>query len=630
MPDYPVIVRVADTGQPVTALYEADGKTPIGELRSNPADSDTPGAIRAFKIRDILGIEYEYNGISGQPVRWFEEGREVGAGALAVAREALKGLDGKLDATGGTIDGDLTVTGKLTVDGGLPGGGLDAARIFDVRQRGAAGDGESDDAPAIQTALNAARDTGGGVVLVPPGTYRLVTLPLRIYRNTHLRCLPGARMVRAAAVTVLLNGDAGQQHGGYSGHGDISVEGGVWDMHGTVVTPANVCISIGHAERVTVRDVTVLDVPGYHAIEFNSTKTGRVLNCNFLGYTDPGGRDFSEAVQLDLAKGPAYFGGFGPYDDTPCADILIDGCTFGPSGTRGTTSWPRGIGSHSASPDKQHRDVRVTNSRFEGCTQYAIVAYTWENVVIEGVQMRDCGGGILVHPLDSSKTAHRTPAGGSSPTISGSQPLAGFTISDVTMTGGGTYGDTVEITGEETGYLSLVSVDQISVTGVASNAVRLTHVEDYAVHKVLAAGTGGTAISSLGTRRGRIEACAVNGSGGAGITVDSRSTPAAPATHVTISGCQVTDTAVNGVHLWSGTDVTVTDCDLHDLTGYGIQISTSAARPRLIGNRVRGTTSNGINITSTVTGVQRWGNVANSINDASKSPNTSPSDVTTG
>ncbi|MFE9937400.1 hypothetical protein [Streptomyces hirsutus] len=122
VPNYPVTVRVAGTGQIVTALYEMNG-TPIAQLRANPADSDQPGAVRSFQIDDVPQIEYEYNGQRG-PVRWYEAGREVAQQALSEAQSALSGLDSKLDKAGGTLTGPLTVggfhvdsTGVITANG---------------------------------------------------------------------------------------------------------------------------------------------------------------------------------------------------------------------------------------------------------------------------------------------------------------------------------------------------------------------------------------------------------------------------------------------------------------------------------------------------------------------------------
>ncbi|KPC92605.1 plasmin and fibronectin-binding protein A, partial [Streptomyces sp. NRRL F-6602] len=170
-------------------------------------------------------------------------------------------------------------------------------------------------------------------------------LPLRIYRNTRLTLADGAVIRRAGNGTMLLNGDAGQPLGGYTGHGSLIIEGGTWDSQAVQYPTSAMCISIGHAEDVTIRDTTIKDVCGFHGIELNSTRRARITRVTALGYKDPDGtRSFSEAFQLDLAKGSAYFGGFGPYDDTPCTDILIEGCSVGPSGTSGTTSWPRAAG----------------------------------------------------------------------------------------------------------------------------------------------------------------------------------------------------------------------------------------------------------------------------------------------
>ncbi|MGC4946164.1 glycosyl hydrolase family 28-related protein [Streptomyces sp. DT224] len=601
VPDYPVTVRIADTGTAITEMYEADGVTPIAQLRSNPASSDTPGAIRRFKIPNVVAIDYEYNGLQG-PVRWWEQGREVAAAAL-------NGLAGKLDKTGGTVSGNLDIAGLLTVNGAPAGaGGLLAAKIFNVRDRGARGDGVTDDAAAIQAALTAARDAGGGTVLVPAGTYRLATLPLRIYRNTHLWALPGARLVRATAATMLLNGDSSQNFGLYTGHGNITVEGGTWDMQGTVVTSSNMCMSFGHGENITVKNATVLDVPGFHGIEYNAVRRGRVLNCNFLGYIDPGGRPGSEAIQLDLAKSSDVFGGFGPYDDTVCQDVLISGCSFGPSGTAGTTSWPRGIGSHSASPDRTHRDIRIVDCEFDSVLQYAVSTYIWDGVTISGLTLRGCGGGIRIRPISSTADVDRTPAGGTTPTIPGSQPVRGYAISNVTMTGGGTYDAALRADGEDTGYIGTLTASGIVVRDVANWAVRLIKVEDFVLDNIAAVNCGSSAISTLGVRRGRISGCTVNGAAGAGIALDSRDTLAATATDVTISDCSVTGTTANGASVWDGADIVVRDCELHDLTGAGIQISSNTARPVIHDNKTRNCSSANISVSSTVTGCVRWGN----------------------
>ena len=617
VPDYAVIVRVAGTGAPVTALFEEDGTTPISTLRSNDASSDAPGAIRVFKVEDVPAIEYEFNGPSGDPLRWYEPSREA-------VTAALEGLASKLDKAGGTVTGDLTVNGTLDVgdllvDGeplDLSAGFTTAGIHLPTAVTGA----------AIQAALNAAAAANGGWVIVPPGTYDASSLPLRIYRNTRLTLCDGAVIRRAGTGTMLLNGDASQTFGGYTGHGNIVIEGGTWDARATTYPTSAMAISIGHAEGVTIRNTIIKDVCGYHAVEMNATLRGRIIDVTCLGYKDPDGtRDFSEAFQFDLAKGSSYFGGFGPYDDTPCVDIVVKDCHVGPSGTAGTTSWPRAVGSHSASPDKPHTGIVVEDLYCDGLTQWAVGGYTWQDSRVSGLTLNNCGAGVRMRTLDSSSASHRTPAGAGSPSIAGSQALRNLVVEDVVMYGGGTYDAAVRIEGEDTGYVQGVTVSDIVVRDIGAQAVRLVDVEDYTVDRVEARGCGATAVSTLGTRRGRITAH-VNGATGAGVTVDSRSTPAATATDVTVARCSITGTTANGVHIWDGVDVVVDDCDLYALTGSGVQISTNTVRPVVRNCRVRDTTLAGINITSTITGLRRFGNTFGAVADASSGADTSPFD----
>ena len=62
--------------------------------------------------------------------------------------------------------------------------------IFNVREYGARGDGETLDTVAIQNALRACADAGGGTVLFPPGKY--VTGTLEVFSNTTLDLSAGA------------------------------------------------------------------------------------------------------------------------------------------------------------------------------------------------------------------------------------------------------------------------------------------------------------------------------------------------------------------------------------------------------------------------------------------------------
>lgn len=675
--DYPVIIRAAGTGAEITGLLEADGTTPIAQLRTNPTGSPTPGAIRTFKVDGATAIEYEYNAPGGHTVRWFQSAREAATGALDQ-------IEAKVDKSGSTLTGKLqwgmanatdAVLGtfkvadafdrwRMTADGAMAWGPGNAARdtflsrsgvgvletpgtfapgqislagmrIYNPRVLGAAGNGAVDDAPAIQAALDAAYAAGGGWVILPPGTYNVATLPLRIRQNTRLTLMEGATIRRAATGTMLLNGTAGQNLGGYTGHGNIIIEGGVWDARAAVYSTSAMCMSIGHAENVVIRDTLIKDVAGYHGIEINAVKHAVIRNVRGLGYLDPGGRDFSEFIQPDLAKGSAYFGGFGPYDDTPVVDLLIDNCVTGPSGTAGTTAWPRGVGSHSASPSKPHRDIRIVNSRFEGCAQYAIGGYTWDGVVVDNVQIRDCGAGIRMRTLDSSNSTHRTPAGGGSPTIAGSQPLRTVAITGCEISGTTGYDDAIVLMGESTGtIINATLADNIidGVTAGGQNGIRLEYVDDYAIGDNVVRDTAGTGISQEESTGGTVTGNRVRGTTGSGIACTSCS-------DVQIAANNLRELGTNGVHIVGGSDVTIHKNKIRSASraasgSWGIRCSTSADGLVITGNTIRKHGSGnevaaGIGITSTCTNVRRYGNelTDTGLDDQSTGAETTPFDA---
>jgi polygalacturonase len=86
-----------------------------------------------------------------------------------------------------------------------------APLLFDVRNYGAKGDGKAIDSIAINSAIEAAAGTGGGTVIVPPGTYLCFSLHLR--SNVHLYLSQGSTIV--AADSPLPGQTSGYQGGTY-------------------------------------------------------------------------------------------------------------------------------------------------------------------------------------------------------------------------------------------------------------------------------------------------------------------------------------------------------------------------------------------------------------------------------
>ncbi|MEU6441342.1 right-handed parallel beta-helix repeat-containing protein [Streptomyces sp. NPDC047046] len=507
----------------------------------------------------------------------------------------------------------------------LPGMPITAGRLQYMLERlgasttveayGTVGDGATDDAPAIQEALNAARDAGGGWIVVPPGRYLLATLPLRIYRNTRLTLLPGAVFLRGQAATMLLNGDADQNFTGHTGHGNILVEGGVWDSRGTTagLTSAAMVLSFGHATGITVRDLEVKDVSGFHAIEFNAIKRGAVERCAFRGYVDPDGtRSFSEAVQLDLAKGAEYFGGFGPYDHVACSDISVTGCYFGASGTAGTGAWPRGVGSHSATITRTHQRVRVSDCSFDGVTQYGVSAYVWDDAAITGNSFYNCGSGVRLRAVIlSDKEDTKTP--------DGTQTNAGQVMRNISVTGntfraGQGYDEPIVAIGETTGQIVNLTITGNSIDGStdSQNGIRLQVVTRATVGTNVISRVNNTGISS--------QDCAELNITGNGIQ--------APAAHgITLVDCidsSASDNVIrepggSGILVQGGSELAVrgnlikSPSRAKNGDAFGIRLSTSAARVVINGNQVRANGAgneavNALSITNTCSQISRYGN----------------------
>lgn len=490
---------------------------------------------------------------------------------------------------------------------------MNPQRTFSVVNYGADSSGTVNASPGIQAALNEARDIGGALVQVPPGVY-LIGQTLRIYSNTRLQLMQGAEFRRNVAATMIVNGDSGQSFPGYTGHSRITIEGGLWNMRGTTagLTGSAMCISIGHATDIVIRDLEIRDVPGYHGIELNSTSHGTITGCRFRGYVDPGGRDFSEALQLDLAKSAAEFGGFGPYDHTPCIDILVHGNHFGDSDTAGTTAWPRGVGSHSATIGRWHRRIRVSNNSFENLLQYAVSAYNWEDTTITGNAFVGCGSGVRLRAVIITDPEDTKDVNGNQ--TSASQVMRNLSVVGNTFRQGGGYDEPIIALGETTGQILNLTIGSNSIDGstTSQNGIRLQQVSRAAITGNVVANINGTGISTEDSGNLSITGNQVWTVGAHGMTFVNVDNSSAVGNHVREPGN-------NGILVQGGNNLHIRDNYIKspgrsaNSTYYGIRLSTSASSISLSGNKCRPNGSGneakyGLSISGTCTLIQRYGN----------------------
>lgn len=271
-----------------------------------------------------------------------------------------------------------TYATKAYADGKMAKGSL----FKNVKDYGAKGDGATNDAAAIQAAIDAAYNAGGGIVLFPDADTYVVTAELVIKTRVTL-WLAGSTIQRRHNGYLILAGVRGAAYNGYSGMTHWAILDGTLDANGDAYPSKASTLCIGHSMAWRVERVRFLDAANSHAIECNSSRQAVISQCEFLGFYNGNGDGFSEAIQIDSAD-TGGFSAFGNYDGTTCDTILVDGCLFGASGTAGTQAHPRGVGSHGGYVGNSHKNITVRNCRFISLPSYALRPYNWEGVHLQG------------------------------------------------------------------------------------------------------------------------------------------------------------------------------------------------------------------------------------------------------
>lgn len=146
-----------------TIFYEDDGFA-VGDSASRPTISfGTNLSVSLGAGNRIIVNATGGGGGGGQaPVQFQDEGVAVG-GLGTVTSFNVVGNGATLSAVGTAL--------TLTVPGGGGGGGGGSSIVFNVRDYGAVGNGVADDTGSIQSAIAAASSAGGGIVVLPAGTY---------------------------------------------------------------------------------------------------------------------------------------------------------------------------------------------------------------------------------------------------------------------------------------------------------------------------------------------------------------------------------------------------------------------------------------------------------------------------
>lgn len=249
---------------------------------------------------------------------------------------------------------------------------------------------------------------------IPPGNYKITDV-LRLYQNTSIVMEEGAVIKKLGDpdqnLKLFVNGEIGNDTYAekYEGDGNIHISGGTIDLCGDINPPTNrernfQALGIAHADQVTIENVTFINGHNGHIIEVNSSRNVRISRCLFKDQWVRGSGQY-EMVQIDFSDRSS-FPTFGAFDDTPCKDVLIEGCTF--------INGQRGLGTHASKYDSSgkqvfHENIRMVNNHFKNIADIAIKPESYNNAVISGNTIENTGGnGISLYSCRNTIISHNT------------------------------------------------------------------------------------------------------------------------------------------------------------------------------------------------------------------------------
>lgn len=260
---------------------------------------------------------------------------------------------------------------------------------YNVLSYGATGDGETDDGFAIQSALDACNEAGGGTVYFPLGTY-CISKTVFFYSNQKLYFEPGTvlRRIENAADGDDTSGcflcnwfEVSDTVYGNIACKNVEINGALFDMDETIeikVAPINTC----HASDIRIVNCRFINNFAAHCIEINSSDNVFIEKCIFSDYADTiGSPQYNEMIQIDKAVngalGKNYDGqGFNSLrgykaetyisevssDSRGCSNINISNCVFE------TNEHCVAIGNHHelAVNDTKNTDINIHDNIFTG------------------------------------------------------------------------------------------------------------------------------------------------------------------------------------------------------------------------------------------------------------------------
>lgn len=259
--------------------------------------------------------------------------------------------------------------------------------VYNVRNKAFGAKPGKDATEAIQKALDKAHKKATAnkrvKVYIPSGTY-YISKTLTIYSNTYLQCDAGTKIIKkkknGKRMLYMLSSTSygAKAKKGYNNIKNVTVDGGSWDakfIKFNKQTGGSVFF-FAHGNNLEFTNVTLKNNYGTHLLELGGVSDVEVTNSKFYGFKKSVKNDDKEAIQIDVCHNYDILPMGGPFDDTPCKDIVIKNNEI--------YNYPRAIGSHSYVKDIYPTNITIENNYIHDISDNAVYAYNYKNLTVTG------------------------------------------------------------------------------------------------------------------------------------------------------------------------------------------------------------------------------------------------------
>ena len=241
-------------------------------------------------------------------------------------------------------------------------------------QFGAVGDGTTGDSAAIQAALTAITNAGGGVLEMRADHVYLMDATVIVGSNTIVEGNGATvKCLRGSSSTTFVNQSAPNALGYGAGGRSIHFRNLRW-LGDYATVQGDIGTGWNHVENLSFTNCTFEQgMANGHYIDLGGCRNVRIIGCTFLGMNPLTNRNYIEAVQIDVntMQGSSWKAEpASSFDGLPTRDVLIDGCFFGEV-TVGSTTYPapNPVGSHTVALETDagyYENIRFVNNTVRG------------------------------------------------------------------------------------------------------------------------------------------------------------------------------------------------------------------------------------------------------------------------